>query len=135
MTPGWTVAEDAGAHAEAAAGLIATIAMAVTAHRSATSFLKVCLLVSDGYGNPLPVKAGSNQCGGRNVKGIPTGMRRLAAERRIDFLRDAKTRLTLGLGASQPAISGVHLEGARNVPGHAWAADILSARRKRQPEV
>jgi len=41
MTPGWTAAEDAGAHADAAAGLIAAIAMAVTAHRSATSFLKV----------------------------------------------------------------------------------------------
>jgi hypothetical protein len=35
------VAEDAGADADAAEGLIATIPMAVMAHRSATSFLKV----------------------------------------------------------------------------------------------
>jgi hypothetical protein len=44
MTPGWTLADPAGAHAEAAAGLMVTAAIAPTAHTSATSFLKVCLL-------------------------------------------------------------------------------------------
>jgi len=39
------------------------------------------------------------------------------------------------LRRSQPAISGVRFGRAWNVPGHAWAADILSTRRKRQPEV
>jgi hypothetical protein len=44
MTPGWTVADDAGAHAEATVGVTAAIAIAPIAHSSATSFLKVCLL-------------------------------------------------------------------------------------------
>jgi hypothetical protein len=54
MTPGWTVADDAGAHAEAAAGLMATIARAVTAHRSATSFLKIASSFLMVRGNCLP---------------------------------------------------------------------------------
>src|SRR4051794_33459244 len=62
MTPGWTAADDAGAHAEAAAGLIATIAIAATAHRRATSFLKTASSIR-WLRNSFPVNAGSNQCG------------------------------------------------------------------------
>ena len=41
MTPGWTVADDAGAHADATAGTIIASNSAPVEHANATSFLKI----------------------------------------------------------------------------------------------